>query len=977
VCGILTEETSTSLDKESIGEVSRNREFNLSLGSIVELRSRLWRVDDVQGDVLVATSIEGTLVEHRRFYIPLEKIRPGRIEPPSGKIVGNYATQDLLLRAYRLSMIHGTAPLLSLQRSRAVPVLFQMVPVVMSLEMPRVRMLIADDVGLGKTIEAGLIVVELFARQRASRLLVVCPAMLREQWKTALDYFFHLNARIISSRHRREMERELPPGTNPWEYYPYLITSMDYAKTAEVKPQILEQTWDIVLVDEAHNVAKPHQADPRQRVEMERWELMRELSKKSRHLLMLTATPHNGYTDTYASLLRMLDVGAVSGPDHDPVISREVAKSYVCQRRRKDVEEELKKSGEPNPFPKRTAKEVFVKLSDLEVSIMEEVEQLGKHILASAGMEHSFKMRIAKWTVTHFHKRALSSPYALVCSLKNRLNTISRKLERQETPPYDEDVSVDEHEARSEVLDNDTGERVDDEETGARMERFLLGDRDNLQTEKELLLRALLKAQKVTAAKDSKLNEMLDNPLREMFRANPKVIIFTRYKDTLDYLARNIPTHRNFKNVEIVTLDGSLNESQRAQKFHEFKIATNAIMIATDCISEGINLQYVASQIIHYELPWNPNRLEQRNGRIDRYGQPKKEVFIKTMVVNDSLEAAILVVLVEKALRIRQEFGFSPPFFGDDLSVLDLIREQGLKVRIGQRNLDEFLEDISSEEEVLDPFSDESIQRMKNDNFYGQSSIDLSLVQKRLTETWDLIGSQNEVQNFVKSGLNKFGCRMTDNADSTFRIEILDSRLAQGLDEDTIPRATFDPLRGKDDSELDVIDLGHRLVRNLIELVKELTFSSKETYGRTACIATKSATKVTAVYTFLARYAVYTKPVSIVEELLKIGLEIHEDRKLAQHEVDALSHSTPTAQSRTGQEMCEDLTIALSKPHLEEEMRKKAEERCTELAVERQKVKKSLEDRGEKEWLEGIDKLSVASVDLLCVTVYYPMSEGE
>lgn len=956
-------------------EASLNKEFSFSLGSIIELRSRLWRVDDIQGDVLVATSIDGTPIERRRFYLPLERVRPGSIKTPSREIVGNYSAQDLLLRAYRLSMIHGTAPLLSLQRSRAVPVSFQMVPIVMALEMPRVRLLIADDVGLGKTIEAGLIVVELFARQRASRLLVVCPAMLREQWKKALDYFFHIDAKIISSRHRRAMERELPPGTNPWEYYPYLIASMDYAKMAEVKAQILEQTWDVVLVDEVHNVAKPHQVDPTHRVKMERWELMRDLAKKTRHLIMLTATPHNGYTDTFASLLRMLDVAAVSGPDHDPVINRDVAKFHVCQRRRIDVEEELKKSGEKSPFPKRDADEVYVKLSDLEARVMDDVEQLGRHILAAAGAERTFRMRIAKWTVTHFHKRALSSPNALVCSLKNRLRTINRRLGEQELR-VDEDASVDEEEARAEVLDNDTGERVDDEETGARMERFLLGDRGLLEGEKKLLEETLRLAEKVTPSKDSKLTFMLENTLRQMFRRIPKVIIFTRYKDTLDYLAKNVPEHRHFKNVKIVTLDGSLDEAQRAERFHEFEMAHEAVMVATDCISEGINLQYVASQIIHYELPWNPNRLEQRNGRVDRYGQPADTVVIRTMVVNDSLEAAILKVLVEKAFRIRQDFGFSPPFFGDDISVLDLIRERGLEVRIGQRGLDEFLEGISPEEVVIDPFSEESIQRMKNDNFYGQSSIDLSEVQKRLTETENLIGSREEIQNFVKSGLNKFGCRMSGNVDGTFRIEVLDARLAQGLDRAVIPRATFDPLRGRDDPELEVIDLGHRLVRNLIELVKELTFSSKDTYGRTACLATHAADKVSAVYTFLVRYAVHTKPVSIIEELLKIGLELHDERRLSKQELDALSSGKPVPMARTEDEMRQDLGLALSKPSLNSEMRARAEERCGELMVERQKVKKSLEERGEKEWLEGIDRLSVASVDLLTVTVYYPALGG-
>jgi hypothetical protein len=694
---------------------------------------------------------------------------------------------------------------------------------------------------------------------------------------------------------------------------------------------------------------------------------------------MLTATPHNGYTDTFASLLKMLDVGAVSGPDHDPVINRDIAKSYVCQRRRKDVEAEMSKSGERSPFPERDADEVFVKLSPLEANVMDEVEQLGRHILAAAGSEHTFRMRIAKWTVTHLHKRALSSPYSLVCSLKNRLKTIEKKLEAQEAR-MDEEASVNEEEARAEVLDNDTGERVDDEETGARMERYLVGDKDALVKERELLEQTLREAQKVTAAKDTKLTELLDNTLRVMFRSIPKVIIFTRYRDTQEYLAKNIPEHRHFrdlKDFKVIRLDGTLNEAQRAERFQEFEKAPRAVMVATDCISEGINLQYVASQIIHYELPWNPNRLEQRNGRVDRYGQPKNTVVIRTMVVNDSLEAAILKVLVEKAFQIRQDFGFSPPFFGDDISVLDLIRERGFDVKIGQRSLDEFLMDISPEQElVVDPFSDESIQRMKNDNFYGQSSIDLTEVQKRLSETETLIGSRDEIQNFVKSGLNKFDCHLTGNVDGTFRIEILDNRLSQGLDKTVIQSATFDPLRGRDDPELEVIDLGHRLVRNLIDLVKQLTFSSKDTYGRTACIATKTALRVSAVYTFLARYAIHTKPVSIVEELLKVGSEVHGDGKLSQDEVDLVSRSAPVVNSRTEEEMREDLNAALSKFYLEAEMRKRAEERCTELAVERVQIKKSLENRGKQEWLEGIDKLSVASVDLLCVTVYYPSLGG-
>ncbi|MGC9523274.1 MAG: DEAD/DEAH box helicase, partial [Anaerolineae bacterium] len=337
-------------------------------GSVISARNRLWRVDDqLAEDVLRASTIDGGEVQQVTFYVPFEDIRPGELAPPSPEHVGTIQAQDLLLRAYRLSLLHGTAPLLSLQRSRVIPKDYQLVPVVMSLEMPRVRMLLADDVGLGKTIEAGLIATELLARQRATRMLVIVPASLREQWREALDYFFHIEARIISTRHRREMEQRLPAGANPWAYYPCLITSVDYAKQAAIKNQILEQDWDIVIVDEAHQVAKPHQSGPDQSVSMDRWELAKALSASDRvrHLMLLTATPHDGYTDSFASLLRMLDVGAVEGPPHAPHILRSVAARYVCQRRRKDVEawfaEEIARGRRvESPFPQRDQDEVIV-----------------------------------------------------------------------------------------------------------------------------------------------------------------------------------------------------------------------------------------------------------------------------------------------------------------------------------------------------------------------------------------------------------------------------------------------------------------------------------------------------------------------------------------------------------------------------------------------------------------------------------------
>ena len=351
-------------------------------GKILEIRSRLWRVDDYSEKIVTVTSIDGENTTQRRFFAPVEKIEAAELPIPQSSIIGNNRNQKLLTDAYKLSMIHGSAPLMSLQRSRAIPESFQMVPVVMSLKMQRVRMLIADDVGLGKTIEAGLIITELLARQKASKLLIICPAAIREQWKNALSYFFHIDAKVISSRQYRSLERELSPGVSPWEHYPFLIASMDYAKQPNIRNQIMENKWDIVLVDEAHNLSKPHQISGSQKVEKARWDLLRLLcGKKSEHLLLLTATPHNGYTDTFCSLLKVLDVGAVAGSDHKPVLKREIAKKHICQRRRKDVINAFKRKDGSNPFPERDAKEIYVTPSETERSLYENIDRLGNHIL--------------------------------------------------------------------------------------------------------------------------------------------------------------------------------------------------------------------------------------------------------------------------------------------------------------------------------------------------------------------------------------------------------------------------------------------------------------------------------------------------------------------------------------------------------------------------------------------------------------------
>jgi ERCC4-related helicase len=956
-------------------------------GTVVRARSRLWRVDGQEDNVLIATSIDGGEAERVKFYAPLEEIEPGQLPPPSPDLVGHISAQDLLLRAYRLSLLHGTAPLISLQRSRVIPKDYQLVPVVMSLEMARVRMLLADDVGLGKTIEAGLILTELLARQMASRVLVIVPANLREQWREALDYFFHIPARIISTRHRRQMERELPAGANPWEYYRFLITSVDYAKQPAIKNQILEQRWGAVVVDEAHQVAKPHQSGPDQSVSMDRWELARALAggDRVRHLLLLTATPHNGYTDTFASLLRMLDVGAVEGPPHAPWIARPVAARHVCQRRRQDVEAWFQEDRDRSPFPRREQEEVVVPPTSYEMDAIRAVEAYGQQVLDQAAAEGGRARTLAHWTVMHFHKRALSSPEALRCSLRNRRRRLKQRLEGIVADT--DDAAISPNVARANVLDEDTGERLTGEEAGQRTERVVYGAAAAIRVELAQLEEVLAKAKKVTALRDSKLQKLLDVVLRDLLLLDPKVVVFTRYVDTMEYLAEQIEGDERYAKATVLTIHGGLNERQRREIFHTFERAEAGILVATDAISEGINLQHAAAQVVHYELPWNPNRLEQRNGRVDRFGQRRPVVRIRTMVMDETLDATILKVLVKKAAQIRQDYGFSPPYFGDETSILDLLEQHD--VTLGPKQLSLFdPQELEPKGKAEDPFADETLERIREDSFYGQTHISLPEIERRLEETAATVGSPEEIERFVFSGLDRFGCSVTENGDGSYRIAINEPALQTASVGEVIPRATFDPEWALDDPDVTLLDVGHPLVRRLIEEVKQRGFakelvagasapSAPSHYGRTAYVVTPEVNEVTAVFQLLARYVVRTEPTSIIEELLPVAVPVYgrEPAAISGDAAGRLADLEPSPQTRTTGEVQEALTDALSITGLESRLEEAVEARRLKLVAERERMQAQMahrEDAQPAEWLAGIADLAPGSFDLLTVTILYP-----
>lgn len=747
-----------------------------------------------------ATSIDSVTNFQKRFYIPLENIQPASMDIPQFDKIGELSKQQLLINAYRISLIHGTSLLISLQLSRVIPANFQLVPVVMALNSPRVRLLIADDVGLGKTIEVGLIINELIARHMAQKILIITPANLREQWQETLLDFFNIEFRIISSFHRRYLEKELPIGLSPWDYFQKLITSVDYAKRRGNKNELLNYDWDLVIVDEAHLCARPHAQISSRAITMQRCGLLNEIAQKAKHLILVTATPHNGYTDSFASLLDALDINATNR-DNLTFIDKSKAINHVCQRRRDDVKQWLKDEGGGfNPFPDRDAKEVRVtNLSKPEVDIYKNIRNYGTELMTlMAVLSNQYA---AQFIILHLIKRALSSPRALRVSLQNRMDrlreSISSKIAGEE---------INKDDALSTIAESDNLENITTEEAQRRIEKTTFGDRVT-EYEIKILSGILEKAKKIKPKGDSKYTELIKRTIPELSRYSKKLIIFTRYKDTLDYLQRNL--EKDFSDMQVLSIYGNLKSEQRKEIFKKFQAAEQAILVATDCISEGMNLQYLCSQVIHYELPWNPNRLEQRNGRVDRFGQPERTVHIRTMIVEGTLDDDILERIIERADRIRAEFGFSPPFFNDETDIINRLVKAGKTPRTrrpkerddpSQLTFYDLLEQKTpAADSDKDANADMDEQRMmkqleqiKNDSFYGHTDIRLPDIERKLRQTEDTIGSKEEVEKFIVSSLKLFQCDVRQTGEYSYTIVLNDKRLILQDVGERIENCTFD-----------------------------------------------------------------------------------------------------------------------------------------------------------------------------------------
>ncbi len=549
---------------------------------------------------------------------------------------------------------------------------YQLYPVLKAMLMPRISLLLADDVGLGKTIEAGLILSEMYARRRIRRVLIVCPASLQLQWRDEMREKFHLDFTIVDRDETFRLQRDLGVDSNPWKSYPRIITSMDYLRQKDILESFMAVTrtiagpfegtlpWQVLVVDEAHNFTPSKFGD-----DSDRCQMLRTISSWFEHRIFLSATPHNGYTISFTGLLELLDpVRFQQKPTLTEDDHRQIAHTMV-RRLKRDLSEE----NERKRFTDRYVEQMKVSLHEREKQLFAALRAY-REALHTILKEKSNKreLHLGEFLIKLLTKRLLSSSYAFA-------RTWWQHVEGMES--HEQDFMVMEHAVdRAELPMNDDQERGQREEdaikqTGAWASNYA----SRLQKERRVVSDCL---EGLGWGKDimhQDLKDMLHMPedarweqlqgwIREKMqihgklRDDERLIIFTEYKHTLDYLQERFRRDEQLTAPFVECLFGGVSSKTREHIKDAFNDARDPlrILIGTDTVSEGINLQATCRYVIHQEIPWNPMRMEQRNGRVDRHGQ-ERDVYVYHFASDDEADMAFMAFIAEKVKQARSDLG--------------------------------------------------------------------------------------------------------------------------------------------------------------------------------------------------------------------------------------------------------------------------------------------------------------------------------
>ena len=599
---------------------------------------------------------------------------------------------------------------------------YQLVPLLKALRMPRVNLLVADDVGLGKTIEAGLILTELLLRRRIRRVLILTPASLRLQWREELWEKFALRFDVVDRLGTERLRRRLGMDANPWRSYDRIIASYHYLRQPDVLEQFLAACrtpedsphlpWDLLIVDECHNLMpSPFGEDS------ELCRMLRQVAPRFEHRLFLSATPHNGHTRSFTGLLEILDPVRFSQANElTPAAKRRVSDVFV-RRLKRDINAD---GDRPRFCLRRPPKALQLALDSREIALTEAFDVFRRRVRALIADGARPKRRAGTFAVEILGKRLLSCPTAFAESWRRAKQGLL-----DEQPASEAELADAERSVRRET--GDDREAQQREATAATVAgAWLKNLRDSLEDQIAAIDQAItalgfdltgpntIEQTPVCDARFDVLTSLIERLLITSgeFRDDERLIVFTEYKTTLDYLTRRL--RERYDADRVLTLFGAggpegMGELDRENVKAAFRDPANSvrILVATDAASEGLNLHRTARTLLHYDCPWNPSRLEQRNGRLDRYGQAR-DVTVHHFISDEDPDLRFLDHVIRKADGIREDLGAVNEIFdhavhsrlikGEEASKVQ--QELDRRIQMARRSTDIKTDQVATSEEA-------------------------------------------------------------------------------------------------------------------------------------------------------------------------------------------------------------------------------------------------------------------------------------
>jgi superfamily II DNA or RNA helicase len=716
-----------------------------SPGSLVRARGRDWvLLPGSTAELLLLRPLGGADEDIAGVLPELEPVETATFAAPDPSDLGDAASARLLRSALRLGFRSSGGPFRSLGGLAVTPRSYQLVPLLMALRMETTRLLIADAVGVGKTIEAGLIIAELLAQGSIDRFTVLCSPALAPQWQRELADKFGLDAVLVLPSTAGRLERDLPGGAaqSLFEHHPYTVVSTDFIKSNRRRDEFLRTCPELVVVDEAHTCVSA--ADGRAaRASQQRYALLsRAAADERRHLLLLTATPHSGKPEAFRALLGLLDPALVDLPEdlsgEKRRRDRERIARHVVQRQRGDITAYL---GEDTPFPRRQITEETYQLTPTYRRLFDQVLSYARDTVRdSAG--NQVRQRVRWWSVLALLRSLASSPAAAVDTLRNRAGA-------------DDLDSVAEADAlgAATVLD--------------------LADEDEAVDSRDTVPGALLAAQaparrlRTLAAEAAALTERADAKLtratrivEDLLAGGDQVVVFCRFIPTAEYVGRALRRALDGVTVEWVT--GAQPPEERERRVADLGAAPKRVLVATDCLSEGVNLQDSFTAVVHYDLAWNPTRHEQREGRVDRFGQRADTVRAITLYGDDNVvDGLVLDVLLRRQRAIRNDTGVSVPVPHDSDAVFTAVLDGVLHAETGGQLVIEEVEQAARAE--LDrQWRDAADREKRSRSLYAQEQIKPDEVSREIDAIAASLGSPAEAERFTVDALTALRGTVTE-----------------------------------------------------------------------------------------------------------------------------------------------------------------------------------------------------------------------